>query len=541
MSEHHDDQRTRWDDEEWDKFAILLDKAAPRARYMSSPDLATLTTHELIVAGAKMDRPRNKFSLGMTRKKLLEAYARLRERRDAPPADLHALAQSASLPTEAAGVQESEGRGVIWRPAEWEQFAALLHAANPKADYLHSPDLAMLTIRELRAAGAKMARPRTGFASVSMSRASILAAFARLREKLPGSAEELPTEDEKLPAAGPVGAVRRAPPPSPPPSSLKLDANSRPVASATPTERPQEKPAVDLFAAVAWDRREWLAIATEIDRMYPGSDYSHRENLAGLTSEDVAFAAQRVLPVERQNRHIKVASFNTLRAQLQQGFADLREQRRLQAEAEAARLAQEEAERHTKEALSRAAGPAQQQGEPVGANPYETAFAPLVNMMLGMLVERMRPMIADAINQALSTPAPAAAPAAAQPAPPEAEAPIQVPGAGREKPVLRIGVFGSEVNYAEQLAPHFPNCEFKFVSCDNPNQTESLKSCDYVFVMTKFINHPAMHRAKKMLTDEQFKPVHGSVSDMRRILTGLLHDRTHPAPAQRQPASAFAH
>jgi hypothetical protein len=522
-----------WKDEEWERFATLLDRAAPRANYMHSVDLATLTIRELNDAGARMDRPREFRAVYQARPKILQAFARLRRkaaglssRPDLPAHVTTAIAGPAAAP--------GEDRIVRWDDQEWEEFAALLHAATPQANYLHSIDLATMTIRELNDAGAKMRRPRAGFASVSMSRAKLLAAFARLREKASSS-----NEQPAATGAGPVGTVRRAPPPSAPPSPLKLDANSRPIASA-PADRQQDKPAADLFATVAWDRREWLAIATEIDRMYPGSDYTHRDHLAGLTSEDVAFA-QRVLPVERQNRHIKVASFCTLRAQLLQGFNDLKEQRRLQAEAEAqaARQAQEDAERQAKAALSKAAGAPQQQAAPVAINPYEAAFAPLVDLMLGMLVDRMRPMVADAINQALNAPAPAAVPAEAQPTPPAAQAPIQVDAPGREKPLLRIGVFGSEINYAAQLAPHFRNCEFIFVSCDNSNQTESLKNCDYVFVLTKFINHPAMHRVKKLIDSNKFKPVHGSVSDMRRVLTGLLHGRT--TSAQSLAAPAFAH
>lgn len=516
-----------WSEQEWEQFAELLHKDNPGKGFLNAPHLSLLTKEMLNRSGAKMPRPRDFTNPTRHHGKLLAAFSRLRERLPETRTESITNTQKSaprSLQAEPAGQSE----GVRWDAAEWEEFAALLHAAMPQRDYLHSPDLATMSVRELNEAGAKVSRPRTKFAAVSLSRAKLLAAYARLRDKLPASGENIGDAE-----TAPTSTARRAPPPAEPPSPLKLDANGRPLAIA-PAEQAQGRPAADLFAVVAWDRREWLAIAAEIDRMYPGSGYSHREHLAGLTSEDVAFA-QRVLPVERQNRHIKVASFCTLRAQLQHGFRDLKEQRRQQAEAEAQaqteRQAQQDAERHAQEALAKASAP------PASVNPYEAAFAPLMDLIVGMLVERVRPMLADAITQALN--APAAASAVEQPSPPAPAAAIQKPSIPREKPLLRIGVLGSEINYAQRIAHEFPSIEFVFVSCDDPRQMESLRGCDYVYVLTKFVNHSETNRVKKMVGTDKFKPVHGAASDLRRLLTGMLNTQPTPAPQQRVPS--FAH
>jgi hypothetical protein len=439
---------------------------------------------------------------------------------------------------------------VFWDDQEWEDFATLLHEDNPTVRYLQSPDLATLTTRDLNNAAAQMRRPRH-FVALGAPRKKLLEAFARLRE-------------QANPGPGADARFHRAPPPAEPPSPLKLDDKGRPIAPPA-GQAAKDESAPEPFAALTWDRNEWLAIATEIDRTYPQSNYPENDKLPGLTSNDVAFA-QRILPVARQIRHIKVASFSTLRPALQDAFREIK-RNRAACEVEQAVLAK--AEDDARRALSKAASPAQGaavQGAPAPApapepmplpaplplavapappalplvepapaarNPWEAAFAPLVDQMIGMLTARLAPMIAEMIDRALlAPPAPDEAPRVAAPVAPAVAlraAPAQpgaAPAAAKAAPErrLRLGLVGGRKgNIVSTLAHDFPTVEFRWI--DSKKEADSVKNCDRVILMTRFCSHPLRDQVRKLITAEQYTPVNGALSDIRRVVTGLLNDR----------------
>jgi hypothetical protein len=429
---------------------------------------------------------------------------------------------------------ESSSRRVRWDDSDWEQFAGFLDEANPAQRFPESEDLIALTVAQLQAASARMSQPRPLRSLVGV-REKVLEAYARMRARAAAPAEaavEATAETaveaavDHEPASAPQ-QFRRAPAPAEPPSPLKLDGEGRPlpVPEAERVTRPEKKAApADPFRAIAWTRDEWLAIATELDRLYQGANYPNRLSLAGLTSEDVAFA-QRVLPLERQIRHVKVASFSTLRPALVDAFEEIGRKR---AADEAEKKALEIAGEQTRIALERvAAAAAQPPAAAPGANPFEAAFAPMLNLVLGHLVDRLRPVIAELINDALLAPAPAAAQAelAQALAPAMLHGTARAPAADMRKlPKMRIGIVGNLTTYKEDLSREFPTMEFTCVTCDELNRLEAVKNCERVIVLTKFCNHAAMKKVRKSLNEGQFMPLHGCLSDMRRVLTGWAKD-----------------
>jgi hypothetical protein len=432
--------------------------------------------------------------------------------------------------------QHLGSHSVRWDDEEWEELANLLHEDNPEQHYMDSPDLGGLCLRHLNNAAAQMRRPRH-MVALTDPRKNLLKAFARLRDKRPASMNV--QEDE--------ARVRRAPPPSGPPSPLKLDGQGRPLPVAR-EQRAKPEPAASPFATVTWDRSEWLVIAAEIDRMYPLQKYPERAHLTGLSSEDVAFA-QRLLPAERQIRHIKVASFSTLIPALRDAFEDLKQQRRT-AELEHGVMA--EAERHARNVLDKAAAPralpapaatpapatevvaapAPSAAAPEPVGPGEGVWAAAVSSMLGMLVDRLRPVISELIVEALNAPSPVAAPALPA-APVVVEAvPVEqspAPAPRPKKKEMRIGIVGNRSTYATDLAREFPNVDFTCI--DNVTRVDSVKNCDRVLVLTKFISHKLDGQVRRAIEDDKYTPVHGCLTDIRRVVTGLLAGRTEPAPA----------
>jgi hypothetical protein len=444
-----------------------------------------------------------------------------------------------------AHVQESHV--VRWDDQEWEDFATLLHEDNPSVGYMTSADLARLTTSDLNNAGAQMARPRH-FVALAAPRKKLLEAFARLREK----------RDQVQ--ADPNARFHRAPPPAEPATPLKLDHQGRPLAPAPGAAQKQK---ADPFAAVAWDRSEWLAIATEIDRAHPMAKYPEKDRLTGLDAHDVDFA-QRVLPATRQIRHIKVASFSTLAPALLDAFRDLKKQRM---ECEAERTVLAKAESDAKQAVAKAATTPAKMATPAAApapnpapapfatpapvamqasapaavppvpalvaatalaNPWEAAFAPMMEVFISALTARLEPTLAAMVEKALLAPAPAAAQAPATPPARPAAAPVEAPAStGTVKeiraPRMRIGIVGNRTTYATDLARDFP--EVRFTCIDNLKEVDSIRNCDRVLVLTKFISHKFDGRVRAALERSQYTPVNGCLSDMRRVITGLLHDQ----------------
>lgn len=403
-----------------------------------------------------------------------------------------------------------------WKDAEWNDFALMLDEMFPDQAFMQSPDLLHITARHLNAAGALMTRPRH-FVALATARDKLLEAFARLRAQgAQGAAADSGKQQESAATATAANTsmpdeghrFHRAPPPAEPPSPLKLGPNGE-----VPRER-VAKPELDgtaadkLFEAVAWTREEWLAIATEIHRANPVANYPQRGNVAGLDTEDVALA-QHVLPPERQIRHLKVVSFSQLRPQLLEAFGDLKKLHD---------LAKAALPKPTAAPVPKSWGmmPAVPEARPAPVaapgpvNPYEAAFAPLVDLLLDRLVDRLRPVLAELVGQQQ--------PARAQP--------IQVAAAparaADDKPrKMHIGVIGNRNTYQDELEREFPH--LRITCIDTHREVDSLKACDKIFVMTKFVKHTTMGKLKHDKTlNAIYTMVNGGLTDLRRVIGGVF-------------------
>jgi hypothetical protein len=255
----------------------------------------------------------------------------------------------------------------------------------------------------------------------------------------------------------------------------------------------------------------------------------------------VAFAQQRVLPLERQRRHLKVVSFTTLRTPLLTAFRDLQ----ALLTADAARAAAPAPEPAPEPAPSAAVPEPAQPGDAPqpeafvpqpsdpAPDPYRAAFAPLVNLLAdtfaSAFANALRPLLAETVTQVLAgRPAQAAPPAA--PAAPAPTAPKPTPEPERHAAPREIkacvGVLVNRTDpYRQELASEFPWLEFRCV--DTPKKIDALKNCDKVIAMTRFVGHDAESKAKEVAGD-RFARCPGAMSELKRMINLWIAARELP-------------
>lgn len=405
------------------------------------------------------------------------------------------------------------GPRILWSADEWDALVRKLHELEPELE--DNPE--KLTLVRLNEASSLMARPRKFFTVASP------------RKLLDEARERLTFQQyqEKQNAAVVAPTVAAAPAEQPEPASTAPSADK-------------------LFSRVDWGRDEWLAIARELHRLFPLANYPKRGNLIGLDSHDVAFAQERALPFERRRRHIKVASFPTLKAPLERAFADL-----------AIELDKAAAPRMTA-APTPAPTPAPQPTPapaappPVPAavtaaapadaliDPYRAAFAPIVGLVATEVANQLFPMLTQFINQAVTialqaqtstsiateTPQEAAAAPAAQAGPValtcvSSTSPKKY---GDEKPRTEkpkrmvVGVLVNRASqYRAELEREFPQLEIKIGDVSLSNAAANLAHVDKAICMTRFVDHPQQRNLKK-LTGDRYVDCNGGMSELKRII-----------------------
>lgn len=469
--------RIYWNDDEYLTLAKALVEHYPSAHYdqaKSEADLfgAGLGTTEVrwvMQRSLPKDRWRRFAHLVGIRKPLLAAFARLRGEAVTMPRKIHvANSRSASAP-------------VVWDDAEWDQFVVELAAIDPHL----RESLDNLTLRAMNEAAAKMPRPRT-FNAMRMAKIQIEPALARMRAQGFRASSGASSPQEQSPEL-------------------------------------QEK-ADKLFSRIFWTRDEWVTVARELHRMYPHQDYQNKDHLAGLNSQDVAFA-QRVLPFERQRRHLKVVSFSSLKASLLTAFRDLKA---LDA-ADAARAA-EQAAAAPPTPIEASAEPAQE-AAPAAVDPYRAVFEPLVVLLVDAIAERLVPLVAEAVVERVMGRLPPsyapATPVSPGPDPAPASALAQAAQAliehDREerRPEQRvnkasIGILVNRTDtYRRELAPEFPQIEFKCI--DSAKEVDTVRNCTKVVSMTRFVSHEGERKLKNAAGD-RFVRCSGAMSELKRMI-----------------------
>lgn len=403
-----------------------------------------------------------------------------------------------------------KGPFIKWTDAEWLQFARTLHERNPAWNMMASPDLVGLNTRMLNAAGATMDRPRV-FSSVDHPRKKLLAVFAALRES----------------------RFSRAPTPAEPATPLArvLDGDRpRLVKNVPPAELPAiaGTPSTPSICIGDWTRDEWLLVVRSIHAAFPVANYPSKAiagaSLTGLDTEDVAFA-QRVLPFERQVRHLRVVSFTSIKPALLAALRDLHNRLVTQAQqaapvpkvAKPAPPAPAALQTVALAAVHAAPAPAPAVDTPPASAPVseiETVMAPVLAMIVRMLAAQIRPLLADLALELLPLLVPAgAAPPLPAPVPVAAKRGAVVPVAKVRPPT--IGVYGNRGSDKAELEREFPNIEFIYI--ESTKRFNSIRNCDKVAAMTSWVDHAGLKKLKGMVGD-RFTSIEGGNSELKRLI-----------------------
>lgn len=389
------------------------------------------------------------------------------------------------------------GPRVFWSAEEWDTLIRLLYAKYPQVEARFRD----LTLSMLNDTAQRMERPRRFF-SVAATLKHLEPAVARVKQAA-GSAQP-----EPLPAA---------------------------AAEPTPAPAPPNEKADKLFVKIEWTRQEWLLIAEELHKLFPAHNYPYGQSLVGLDTDDVAFAQQRVLPLERQRRHLKVVSFSTLRAPLERAFADLHAV--LEGKPPACVLvpAAAPAPAAVVETAPPVAPVAAIPASVPAVNPYEAAFAPLMALLGAEVAKHLGPMIQTMVEQAVAKlPAPVVNVAAAPAAAPGFAAPHLVAASappknyGDEKPRVEktrrlvVGILvNREKQYKDELERTFPMVEIRLAHCDEKGSLERFVNVDRMIGMERFVNHTTTGKIKKLVGD-RYVACNGAMSELKRIISMWL-------------------
>jgi hypothetical protein len=397
------------------------------------------------------------------------------------------------------------GPRVFWSSEEWDALIRRLYQKYPQVQVRFRD----LNLSMLNDTAQQMERPRRFF-SVRATLKHLEPAIARVKQADTTAAAPAP-------APAPVAPAAPAP----------REAAPAPAAPAAPASELADK----MFSKITWTREEWLLVAQELHRLFPAHNYPCGQSLVGLDSEDVAFAQQRVLPLERQRRHLKVVSFTTLKAPLERAFADLR------ATLEGRPLP---ACTLVPPAPPAAAVPAQAPLDlpPGGLDPYRAAFAPLVSLLAGEVAKVLGPMLGVMIEQAV-----AKLPAATAPAVPQIDAKALAPvvaqmlpqlvkaseappkNYGDDKPriekpkKLTVGVLVNRPGlYKQELEKAYPMIEVKVADVMVGGMAaDRIANCDKAIAMVRFIDHSQDGRLRK-LTGDRYAACNGSLGELKRMV-----------------------
>jgi len=484
---------------------------------------------------------------------------RLRDALDGKPLwGANEFAQHGHIAAEALPDYRS-GPRTLWNADEWDSLVRQLYLMSPQLEVRFDE----LTLSLLNEAASTMTRPRRFFA-VSGARRHLDLARARVKANHPSIA----AAPEPEPAPAPATAQEAEP-------ALVEETVPAPAPAALPA--PVAELADKMFGKITWTREEWLLVAEQLHRLHPVQNYPFGHSLVGLETEDVAFAQERVLPLERQRRHLKVASFNSIRPQLERAFADLRaklEGKPLPARAEpvpkpAATAGEVAAVVHTAQAPAPAvavAVAAPTLAQPA-VDPYRAAFAPLVALLAGEVAAQLQPVLTQAIAQvhaaaeaavqasreALAAqvatavqealygkphdpphlapvvahlmPALAAVRTASEPAVNQAmlqAAPAKNYG-DQKAPAeklrrLTVGVLvNRQSTYKTELEKAFPMIEIRIGDVSMTHAADKIANCDKVICMTKWVDHVASIKLKKLAKD-RYVDCNGGMSDLKRII-----------------------
>lgn len=216
---------------------------------------------------------------------------------------------------------------IKWDKNEWRLFAYAVHSTFPDFNFLHSPDLARLTLDQLHKAMLKMKdERRRRFQSAASVREKLLETFAEMRQTndplftLGKTAQPLPSPAPAqvvVPTAAPTTAA--ASKDVTPEISTVTSQPATPPVAAIKNEAPRAAP-------IHWSDAEWCLVAEQIQKRHPRKNFLLSESLITLRVNDVQQAQVHVLPLHRQRHGIKGMTLLQLHPKLEQAFKNLQMQ-----------------------------------------------------------------------------------------------------------------------------------------------------------------------------------------------------------------------
>lgn len=391
-------------------------------------------------------------------------------------------------------------RHVHWNEEEWRKFAYNLHSTYPHCDFLHSQDMAGLTVAMLQNAVKGMPPDRVRqFYTTTNVKPKLSDAFARALKDhdplfVPWKAADT-TNVVALPAATVAEAQRR---------------------QHRRQEGPQQK--------IRWDKNEWQLLAAELQRMYPARNFYEADVLAKLTFRDLR-QAQQILPLDRQRHTLATMSTQVMQRSLGKAFNSM----------PPIPAAPEQV--GTPMALPvPVVAAATATALPVAAdspNPWEAAFKPLVTLlateMMAQVEQRLRSgelahllvQSLQALAPGLAAPASGAPSATTTPATQAQLASLATPKTEQKVRKFRIGIYGARDRDEALLQEAYPFFDILCVKAHQ--QIDRLRGCDRVYMMTSFVNHSGADKLKTLMKGD-VTYCNGGLSDMKRLLHGLQHD-----------------
>lgn len=263
-----------------------------------------------------------------------------------------------------------------------------------------------------------------------------------------------------------------------------------------------------MIKRIHWTDAEWLAVARELYRQHPIDQYLRSTTLASLTLRDF-YDAQVVLPPER--RRIKaVKTPVTVREGLLVAMQKVRK------EIDAVVTEKEDpiavAEAKAVETIISA-----EVKEAVKVNPYEAAFAPLIEILAQAVAARVQDIVLENLTAPTKpfVPTPEQKPVSAIAAPPVAP---QV-----KERRLKFGVVGLLPVQSNEIEKAFPNIDFVCITADKLDRcVDKLTGCDKVIGMVDFMSHSSCNNLKKAF-GENYHRTNGNSSRAKHLIGVLLN------------------
>ena len=311
----------------------------------------------------------------------------------------------------------------------------------------------------------------------------------------------------------------------------------------------QERSPAQSSGKIFWSKDEYIALARELHRASPSSNYHRSETLAGLSVAELREAERNVLPADR-----RLETISTVRPRLVEAFKTIQDEL-VQDEMRAQEEVRERAHNFLEAIYSQAEPKPEPKPEPEPVavpvaqpapvaeayNPHEIALKLLVEMLVSSLAARIAPELTKLLPAMAALVAPLAPVAATQPfvarqAPAPEAAPMEdplehqppsdwkppeftLPSTLKAPRLPMIGILGLKPVQVQELRDAFPVLEFVSQEGTHSNKTlASLQSAVRVISVNTSSN--SMNQLTDKMLAQHFKDryvrAQGGMSSVKR-------------------------